>query len=341
MSKFVKLQQGNYQISVPNGRNITLDVGRDLPVSSRGKVIITGDLQVQGITTTVDSTTMTIKDKVITLNQGDTGNGITGLVGDRKAGIEVIRGSRPTAKLVVDDEQTHLNSSGNTVDGIWSFQDAQTNLMGIQTSSVDSNGSNLYLRLGNGQSSGFLTVKGVTQYERKVFNYTNFLANAGPISAQGRDPDGIPNVQGVLDCIQSAFTYQSANNITDFNTSVTVSDFDRTGNPSIITFKVDNVLKAYMDGTGTFIDSIKIFGNTVSSINNQDIILSPMTKTVETSGWMLFDNQGSDPSSSLLGTYLYAKSTIGAGKTGLYIVNTTVSDELVSKKRALLFSMIF
>lgn len=340
MSKFVKLQQGNYQISVPNGQSITLDVGRAIPSSSRGTVYITGNLQVEGVTTTVDSTTMTIKDKVITLNQGDTGNGISGLAGDRKSGIEVIRGSRPTAKLVVDDEQTHLNSAGNTTDGIWSFQDAQNAIMGIQTPSIDSNGSNLFLRLGNGLTSGFLTVKNVTQYERKVFNYTNFLANVGPITA-GSDVNAIPNVQGVLDCISSAFTYQSANNITDFNTSVAVADFDRTGNPSIITFRVDNTLKAYIDGTGTFIDSIKIFGNTVSSINNQDIVLAPVTKTVQASGWMLFENQTSIPIASASGTYLYANATIGAGKTGLYIVNTTVSDELVSKRRALLFSMIF
>lgn len=346
MSKFVKLQQGNYQISVPNGKWITLDVGRNPALNSRGTVYVTGNLVVEGTTTTIDSQTMTVADRIITLNEGDTGAaGITGLAGDRKAGIEVIRGTNPaypTARLVVDDEQTHRNSLGNSANGIWSFRDVSNNLMGIQTSSVDTNGKNLYLDLGNGATSGYISVKDVTQYERKVFDYSQYLANVGPITV-GSDKDAIPNVQGVLDCITSAFTYQSANNITDYDTSVTVADFQRTGNPSLITFKVDNSLKAFMDGSGVTIDSIKMFGNTIASINSTTLILSPdpTSKTVQTSGWMLFENQSSIPSASASGTYLYSNATIGAGKTGLYIVNTTVSDELVSKKRALLFSMIF
>jgi len=53
------------------------------------------------------------------------------------------------------------------------------------------------------------------------------------------------------------------------------------------------------------------------------------------------DNKSSNPGSTAGTNKVYSKSTIGAGNTGLYFVNTTTSDELVSKKRALLFSMIF
>lgn len=338
MSKFVKIQQGDYKVSVPNGRSITLDVGTDA-LNNRGTVYVTGDLVVEGDTTTVKSQTMTVSDRIVTFNEGETGNGVTGVAGDKKSGIEIARGSATdgNAYLVLDDDQNHLNSAGISKKGIWSFRNALGGLMGIQTSSINTNGQNLYL-INNG--SGYITARGVANYERQVFNYSNFDAGVGPITI-GSDQNAIPNTKAVLDCIASAFTYQSASNITDFDTSVTVADFSSSGNPSVITFKVDNTLKAFMDGTGVTIDSVKVFGNTIASLNANNLVFSSVTKTIQASGWMLFDNQTSVPSSVSSGTYLYSNATIGAGKTGLYIVNTTVSDELVSKKRALLFSMIF
>lgn len=337
MSKHVKIQQGNYQLSVPNGRSITLNVGQDPVLANRGTVYVTGDLVVEGITTTVESTTMTVKDRIVTFNQGEQGAGVTGFGGDRTSGIEIDRGSVPFGQFVLDDSQNHLNSVGNPVQGLWSFRSELGTLMGIQTSSINTNGQNLYL-INSG--SGYITTRGVSNYERQVFDYSDYDASVGPIKI-GSDQNAIPNTKAVLDCIASAFTYQSANNITDYDTSVTVADFSSTGNPSLISFKVDNTLKAFMDGTGVTIDSIKIFGNTVSSLNANNLTLSSVTSTIQASGWMLFDNQASSPGTPPGGTYLYSKATIGAGKTGLYIVNTTVSDELVSKKRALLFSMIF
>lgn len=55
-------------------------------------VIITGNLTVQGVQTSVESTDTVIKDKTITLNDGETGDGV-GPAGAGTAGIEIDRGN--------------------------------------------------------------------------------------------------------------------------------------------------------------------------------------------------------------------------------------------------------
>ena len=67
MSKILNVNSGNYTIRVPSGNNIVLD-------SPNGTVDLTGSLNVQGTTTTVNSATLAIKDNIIVLNQGETGN---------------------------------------------------------------------------------------------------------------------------------------------------------------------------------------------------------------------------------------------------------------------------
>lgn len=65
-------------------------------------VIITGNLTVQGVQTSVESTDTVIKDKTITLNSGETGAGV-GPAGAGSAGIEVDRGSLTNVALRWND----------------------------------------------------------------------------------------------------------------------------------------------------------------------------------------------------------------------------------------------
>ena len=67
MSKYVKTT-GDFTIKTSSNGTITLDTGTEV-----GEVRITGDLRVQGVTTTVNSEVVTIKDNIITLNSGETG----------------------------------------------------------------------------------------------------------------------------------------------------------------------------------------------------------------------------------------------------------------------------
>jgi len=84
MSKVVRVQDGDYKIVTQLNGTITLDTGNQI-----GQVIVTGDLLVQGNTTTVESETMTVKDNIIYLNYGETGAGVS--LGT--AGISIERGS--------------------------------------------------------------------------------------------------------------------------------------------------------------------------------------------------------------------------------------------------------
>ena len=48
MSKVLKVENGNYKVTVQSGGTITLDTGVET-----GTTIVTGDLEVKGTTTTV------------------------------------------------------------------------------------------------------------------------------------------------------------------------------------------------------------------------------------------------------------------------------------------------
>jgi len=80
----VKKTSGNYIVQTPrlnNGSSITLDTDG---------VIITGNLNVLGNVTTINTTDTNILDKIITLNAGETGNGVAG--GGNVSGIAIDRG---------------------------------------------------------------------------------------------------------------------------------------------------------------------------------------------------------------------------------------------------------
>lgn len=70
-------------------------------IYTAGNLTIGGDLTVSGTTTTVHSEELTVADKIITVNAGETGAGITG---DQYAGIEVDRGPVEANYMFVFDE---------------------------------------------------------------------------------------------------------------------------------------------------------------------------------------------------------------------------------------------
>jgi len=64
MSKVVRVTDSDYKIVTQLDGTITLDTGSQI-----GRVIITGDLIVEGNTSTIESETLTVKDNIIYLNQ--------------------------------------------------------------------------------------------------------------------------------------------------------------------------------------------------------------------------------------------------------------------------------
>ena len=394
--KVVRVNDGDYQLAVQTGGTIILNTGVRV-----GNVLVSGNLTVQGTTTTVQSETTTIKDNIIVLNSGETGAGVT--LGT--AGIQVDRGpSTADAQIVWDESEAHYSpTTGTTAQGTWVFRRDNSTLTGIQTNSIDTNQG--VLGLINSGSAGYVTVTGTANYERNILTYIDTVGYNPVLGVSVTDPDRIPNAKAVSDYVSGVFATFSAerfgagdtlgegfdsnrfSGVASFSsTTMTVISVSRgtlkvgfavtdgvtplgtivaflggTGTvgtyqmsqtnslgataitagdtTSRLTFKVDNILRAQVDANGITAGNLNMTGNTLSSTSS-GITLDPNTGQVLVDGYLQLAIQGSDPSAVASNDMLYHK-TIGAGDSGLYFRTTTSNDELVSKRRAILFGMIF
>ncbi|SVC89525.1 uncharacterized protein METZ01_LOCUS342379, partial [marine metagenome] len=75
MSKILRVGNGDYKILVKQGGSITLDT-TDNALDKTGTVVVTGNLEIKGTTTTVDSTIVTIADNIIVLSKDNVAAGI-------------------------------------------------------------------------------------------------------------------------------------------------------------------------------------------------------------------------------------------------------------------------
>ena len=86
---------------------------------------------------------------------------------------------------------------------------------------------------------------------------------------------------------------------------------------------------------------LDVNGETITSAGNGDIIIDPNgTGQLKINHEVSLQNQGSDPSSTASYNKLYAKTPSNGG-SGVFFVNSTTSDELVSKTKAMVFALIF
>ena len=69
------------------------------PTTTLNDLTINGNLFVNGTSTTVNSTTVSTKDNIVVLNQGEPGNGVT----SNYSGLEIDRGSLPSYKILFSE----------------------------------------------------------------------------------------------------------------------------------------------------------------------------------------------------------------------------------------------
>lgn len=125
-SGYVKVEDGanNDILIIPNGTG-KVGIGQLTPTEILhvdGNAIITGTLTVQGTTTTVSTTNTFVSDSVMTLNSGETANGVSGNV----AGFEVDRGANsgvdnPLARFVFDDSDDKFKVQLETGSGAGTY----------------------------------------------------------------------------------------------------------------------------------------------------------------------------------------------------------------------------
>lgn len=197
MSKIVRVHSGDYKIIVGSDvtyGDIVLDTNPTGVLGAQGKVTITGDLEVLGNTTTIQSETLTVKDNIIVINQYDpddyapnTPTPLPSGAFNGSAGIQVDRGSLQDVSLTYYEDLSTVLVNGPSGGAYqeqngWMFKDASNGLLPIATNAINTDGENLAL-ISHG--TGVITVAGTTNYHYNVLRQSA-LGSAFAISAIGR-----------------------------------------------------------------------------------------------------------------------------------------------------------
>jgi hypothetical protein len=408
MSKVVRVQGTEYKISVGSESipgNIIFDTNPNAdPELAQGSVIITGNLQVNGATTVIESQNLAISDRIIYLNEGETGQGVNSASPDdtkKFSGIQIRRGLLPDVSFVFDERFVEPTNELLT-EPTWAFRTSSTNaLLPIATNKIKSNNS-LVLTIGQ---TGLVQIDdAVVNYESKILNYsllstsfeistvsrTNNIATVITTSPHGLSVgsridincltdnsfsgsfievitsptdtsftyssvgnnrsstfvsgyvkpnsiavnNSVPNMRAVADFVNSSIADSRSltnNRIRENDTAVIVSDLDTSG-VSKISFQIDGTERASVTSNGLTSGSIRIKNDTVFNINNDNILFDSVLN---------IPNRMSEPSTPIGYVKLYSKNVPATGGTGLFFKNTTgTNDELISKTKALLYSLI-
>jgi len=327
MAEFLQTN-GDYTVKTQSGGRITLDVG---PPSAGGYVTVTSNLIVEGDTLTVEAENLNVKDNIIQLNFGETGAGVS----LRYAGLQIQRGSELPASFFWDENDDSFNLALGSPEGVFNWANSTLRLKKITT---DTASPDLEL-IGYGE--GVITVTGTNNYENQV-----------------TDDDDIPNKKYVDDSIRDNPTFQ----IVDDNTRVIVTDkevsgsldylIDNTGystfGESAISVLIDGNLNSQFFYNRAVIQGLEFNQNepnapaiTVNNTNDSIYLQTNGTGKLRTNYALQLEEIAVDPAYVEGSTITYAKEP-GLGKTGLYFRNSdNETDELISKNKALLYSMIF
>jgi hypothetical protein len=360
MSRILKVNNSNYRLQVQGGGTITLDVGA---VSAGGTVVITGNLDVKGVQTVIESTTTTVADNIIELNVGSTGSGISSLF-NYQAGVQITRGNNvgyPAAQLVYNEQVGFIdntNGSGSvTTNGGFLLTTTNSTIQGVKTSKIASRGGN-----GVANDLVFDLQGGTTALRVSNYNTTGSNSYINSVTL----PDHIPTFGTVqLFC---ASNYVPGSGVQG-QAIVSTILFPVSGTPTARITATNNTL-TYFVGTTTLAvstptgtanagyvsaNNIEIGANSapnkITTLPSGDarhvttasdnLILSSTTGLVEVNAVLQLDDQ-STPSYSANMTKLYSSATPGPGGTGVFVTNSSIRtpDELICRNRAVLLSIL-
>lgn len=227
MAKVVRTTDNDYRIIVAEGGTIYLDT-TGAAYNGAGKVVVRGDLEVKGDTTTIHSTVSTLQDNILVLNyeEGSTLSGLPGTL-DRpySAGIQIDRGLLAPARWVYDDSVS-WDMGGDTGRGAWmSTQGYLSNPSNEQDIPLKITGivsvGNLYVSVG----SNVISVYGSNDYEHKIWYYNNDnVIEAQPDGTVLRDGDIITNAQAVKDFVDYSLSSVQISRLVEDNTSIDIKD---------------------------------------------------------------------------------------------------------------------
>jgi hypothetical protein len=318
MSRVVRVNQGDYIIQAQNGGNIVLDIG------ATGTVTVTGNMTVVGTSTTISTQNLNVTDNIITINQNETGSGVT--LGT--SGIDVDRGLLNDATILWNESVNHYDPVlSQNVAGTWVFSLKNDGLTGIQTSTIVNGVSNLVFDMQN--SSYVLSVANSPNYSQNVLN-SNDIPNRKFVTDYISATGGTANVTN----IHYPLILNGGNPQASVTTSATAIDFI-----------INQSLKAEITSAGLKVNNVLLANDSVANAGPNNLVLSAYNNGVELNAVMSLDNietlTGVYSTSAVSGnTKLYSSATAGPGRTGIYFSNTGNADELMSRRRAVLLSVL-
>ena len=344
MGQFLRVN-GDYNIRAGDGAKITLDTG---PAASGGSVRVTGDLVVEGQTLNVAAANLNITDNIIKINDGETGAGITLVY----SGLEVERGSLSNASLLYDETADTWLVANNSAPGPFNYDESNLRLRRIYTNPTTDDGDLTLI----GTGSGVVKVFGTTAYELQVTH-----------------DDDLPNKKYVDDSILNNPTFQIVAPQGQ-DTRVIIADKEitpdisatagslayftaQTGFPNIgessVSVIVDNALIGQFFNNRLEISDLEIGGGldsneitTKNGITNLNIFVRTQgTGKLQTNYAIQLEKIGVTPAYVSNNILVYG-DTPGVGTSGVWFVNDSAeaakqNGELISKNKALVFSMIF
>jgi hypothetical protein len=354
MGQFLQVN-GDYNIKAGDGAKITLDTG---PVASGGSVRVTGDLIIEGNTVSVAATNLDVEDNIITLNYGETGPGVTLLY----SGLEIDRGNTALVDPSVEPQSnssflwdeannTWLIAQGASP-GPFNYEFSNLKLRKLLTNSVTDDGDLTLI----GTGTGVVKVFGTTNYETQVTH-----------------DDDLPNKRYVDDAILNNPTFQIVAPQTQ-DTKVVIADKEITPNnsstpgslayftattthstygESAVSVIVDNALIGQFFSTRFEVGDLELGGGperneitSRASITNENIFIRTQgTGKLQTNYAIQIEKLAAAPNYVSDNTLIYAAAP-DIGTTGLWFVNDSSevakrNGELISKNKALVFSMLF
>jgi hypothetical protein len=254
------------------------------------------------------------------------------------------------------------------------------NSIGIYTNTINTtNGNDLYFLSNSDFSSKFgpagprLAVTGTTDYQERIFPYTGSPGNR-TIAVDASQPDRIrrglisgsnsynddliPNIKVVTDYVKAHYErnfqdrlispgpdgFVTPGNFASGFSIIELSSTDAGSAVSKIDFKVNSLtspVATYFDSEIRLFD-VKINDNIISTIEiDGDLVLSGNGNGVVKFASPLTLSKVADPVQPTNGTTIYAKDEADGG-TGIFFVNDVgTQDELISRNKALLYSIIF
>lgn len=314
---------------------IRLDAGSD------GKVLIKGDLIVDGGSTEVSVEDLAVKDNIIVVNKGETGAGVT----LRYAGIKVDRGTDPNVGLIWDEDINSWTFVSTVGPDTFTISDlSRLTLQELRTDPAAFNGD-LFINIG---PQSIVRLPDGISYETRV-----------------TEPFHIPNKKYVDDAIQNQPTFQ----LRVDDTRVYVVDKDIAGSELAYTQQgfpplpasenagvmviVDGLITSQFFQNRATIRGLEISDNKITTnqsypgINENVIIETRGNGRLQTNIAVQYQHRVTPPAPVTGSTLVYGANP-NIGSSGVWFTNTNTgadsinnNGELISKNRALVFSMLF